>query len=76
MSVIEYPEKYIREDKPCELKRVNMIGLLEASKLTGLSYDHLRNGCINGTYVHIKSGNKYLINYDKLLKILNGEQDD
>lgn len=76
MSTIEYPEQYLKGEKTLELKRVNMITLLEASRLTGLTYDHLRKYCLNGTYPHIKVGKKYLINYDKLVQILNGEKDE
>lgn len=53
-----------------------MLTLREASRRTGISYDFLRKGCLNGTFVHIRAGNKYLINFNKLIDKLNGEEDD
>lgn len=59
-----------------------MITLNEASKRTGLSYDWLRKMCLRGTLVHIKAGNKYLINWRRLCEYLDtatgdvGEQED
>lgn len=52
-----------------------MITLREASRRTGVSYDYLRKGCLNGTLVHIRAGNKFLINFNKLIDKLNGEED-
>ena len=51
-----------------------MIGLREASRRTGVSYDRLRRGCLSGEFVHIKSGSKFLINFGKLCDVLNGEE--
>ena len=48
-----------------------MITLNEASKRTGLSYDWLRKMCLRGTLVHIKAGNRYLINWRKLCEYLD-----
>lgn len=53
-----------------------MISLKEAVKESGLSYHCLRNLCLTGEVVHIRSGNKILINAEKLAKYLNGEQQD
>ena len=53
-----------------------MITLREASRRTNVSYDFLRKGCLNGTFVHIRAGNKFLINFNKLIDKLNGEEDD
>ena len=50
-----------------------MITLREASRRTGLSYDFLRKGCLEGRFVHIRSGSKFLINFNKLCDTLNGE---
>ena len=52
-----------------------MITLREASRRTGLSYDFLRKGCISGQFVHIRAGVKILINFNKLIDRLNGEED-
>lgn len=48
-----------------------MITLNEASKRTGLSYDWLRKMCLRGTLVHIKAGNRYLINWRRLCEYLD-----
>lgn len=40
--------------------------------LTGLSYMHLRNLCLENKIVHIRAGKKYLINYDRFCDYLNG----
>ena len=50
---------------------VQMVTINEASSRTGISYDRLRKMCINGQIVHIKAGNKRLINWDKLVDYLN-----
>lgn len=52
-----------------------MLTINETAERTGISYEALRKGCINGTIVHIKSGNRYLINLEKLIQKLNGEED-
>lgn len=52
-----------------------MIPLKEASSRTGLSYDWLRRSCLQGKLVYIRSGNKYLLNWEFLVRYLNtGEQ--
>ena len=53
-----------------------MITLREASRRTNLSYDFLRKGCLSGDLVHIRAGSKILINFNKLIDKLNGEEDD
>lgn len=50
-----------------------MITLREASKRTGLSYDYLRKGCLEGRFIHVRAGQKFLINFGKLCDVLNGE---
>lgn len=53
-----------------------MIGISEASKQTGLSYDFLRKLCLQNKIVYVRAGVKYLINWDKLVEFLNqGEKD-
>ena len=44
----------------------------EMVELTGLSYMHLRNLCLENKIVHIRAGKKYLINYDRFCDYLNG----
>lgn len=48
-----------------------MIGISEASKQTGLSYDFLRKLCLQNKIVYVRAGVKYLINWDKLVEFLN-----
>lgn len=48
-----------------------MLTLQEASSRTGVSYDWLRKLCIQGKIVHIRCGNKYLVNLEKLVDYLN-----
>ncbi len=52
-------------------QEVKMVTLKEASSRTGVSYDWLRKMCINGKIVHIRAGNKYLLNWDRLVDYLN-----
>ena len=48
-----------------------MLTLQETSSRTGVSYDWLRKLCLQGKIVHIRCGNKYLINFEKLVDYLN-----
>ena len=50
-----------------------MLTINEASKESGLSYECIRQLCLNNEIVHIRSGRKYLINQDKFISFLNGE---
>lgn len=45
----------------------------QAKEATGLSYEHLRKLCLQKKIVCVKTGNKYLINAEKLRDYLNGE---
>ena len=58
-----------------ELKIPTMLTLQEAAKRTGLAYNYLRKGCMEGTIVHIRCGNKYLVNLEKLVDKMNGEEE-
>lgn len=49
-----------------------MKSIKEMVELTGLSYMHLRNLCLENKIVHIRTGKKYLINYDRFCDYLNG----
>lgn len=53
-----------------------MVPLKEAAKLTGLSYDFLRKGCLRGELVHVRCGTKILLNFDRLIDFLNGGSKD
>lgn len=49
-----------------------MKSIKEMVELTGFSYMHLRNLCLENKIVHIRAGKKYLINYDRFCDYLNG----
>ena len=57
-----------------DVKIPTMLGLREAAEKTGLSYFHLRQLCLSNTIVYVRAGSKYLVNLDKLVEYLNGEQ--
>ena len=54
-----------------EIKIPTMLSLREAAKRTGLSYDYLRKACNRNEIVHVRCGNKILINLEKLIEHLN-----
>lgn len=49
-----------------------MKSIKEMVELTGFSYMHLRNLCLENKIVHIRAGKKYFINYDRFCDYLNG----
>ena len=51
-----------------------MCTLKECVSETGLNYEFLRKLCLQKKIVFIKSGKKYLINLDRLIDFLNGEE--
>ena len=48
-----------------------MITIKECSARTGVSYDWIRKLCLQGRIIHIRAGNKYLINFGKFIAYLN-----
>ena len=48
-----------------------MKSIKEMVELTGLAYSHLRGLCVQNKIVFIKTGKKYLINYDRFIDYLN-----
>lgn len=55
-----------------ELKKLpNMKSIKEMAQLTNLSYSFLRQLCLQNKIVHIRTGKKYLINYDRFIDYLN-----
>lgn len=56
------------------VKVPTMLTIKELSEKSGLSYDCIRNWCLQGKIVYIKAGNKYLVNYEKFIDYLNGEK--
>lgn len=81
----EYPEMVMNRtnSENCRLiqndvlpKKVNMMPISKVKELTGLSYNYLRVGCIKGTIPHTRAGNRYYINYDRLVEILSRGNED
>lgn len=60
------------EEIKMENKIPTMLTLKETAERTGLSYYCLRQLCLEDKIIHIKTGAKYLINFDKLIDYLNG----
>ena len=56
-----------------EMKIPRMEPIKTASRESGISYDRIRKLCLAGKIVFIRSGNKYLINMDRFIDYLNGE---
>ena len=52
-----------------------MVTIKEAEKKTGLSYYYIRKLCLEKKVVHITAGRKVLINEEKFINFLNGEQE-
>lgn len=48
-----------------------MLKIAVASERTGVSYECIRNLCLEGKIVYIKSGTRYLINFGKFCEYLN-----
>lgn len=55
------------------VKVPHMAGIREAAEASGLPYSAIRRLCITNQIVHIKIGQRYLINMGKLADFLNGE---
>lgn len=53
-------------------KPPEMLPIKEVSSRTGLSYYHIRQLCLTEKIVHIRAGNKFLVNYDRFMDYLNG----
>lgn len=50
-----------------------MLTINEASEITRISAYRIRQLCIMDRIVYIRAGNKYLINLEKLIQYLNGD---
>ncbi len=54
-------------------KRPHICTIKQLAEETGISAYTIRTWLLNGKFKHIRSGKKYLINYDIFIKFLNGE---
>lgn len=55
-----------------------MLTIRQCSQETGISYERIRQLCLQKKIVHFRAGNKYLVNLDKFIDFLNtgeGQQD-
>ena len=50
-----------------------MLSIPETMKKTGLSYEFIRGLCRQERIVYMRTGKKYLINLEKFIEYLNGE---
>lgn len=48
-----------------------MLTIRQTSERSGLARHYIRRLCLQNEIVYRKSGNKYLINYDKFVEYLN-----
>ena len=53
-----------------------MLTIKETAKRSGLAQHYLRSLCTNNKIIYVKCGTKYLINFDKLIDFLNGNNTD
>lgn len=51
-----------------------MLTIKQTVAETNLPYEFIRQLCLQNKIVYIKTGNKYLINLDKFIDYLNGEE--
>lgn len=50
-----------------------MVTINTAAELTGVSYSFIRRLCLTNQIVYVKTGCKYLINLERFVAFLNGE---
>ena len=48
-----------------------MLTIKETANKTGLSYEYIRKLCIQEKIVFVRSGRKYLVNFDRFMDFLN-----
>ena len=59
------------KEEPAEPEVPRMLTIRKASEEVGVSYDHIRQLCLQGKLVHIRVGSKYLVNMGALYRYLN-----
>lgn len=74
------PTQEDQEEKTVENRKFEipeMLTIKEVAARTGMSYDTIRNFCLEHKVVYIKTGWKYLINWQSVLDYFNhGETDE
>lgn len=53
-----------------------MLPIKEVAKQTGLSYNYIRTLCLQNKIRYVKTGSKYLVNMNKFIEFLNGDNDN
>lgn len=48
-----------------------MITIKETATRTGLSYEFIRKLCLNNEIVHVRTGKRYLVNFNRFIDYLN-----
>lgn len=48
-----------------------MITIKETASRTGLSYEFIRKLCINNEIIHVRTGKRYLVNFNRFIDYLN-----
>ena len=51
-----------------------MLTIKETSEKSGLPYSAIRKMCLNNKITYIKLGRKFLVNWNKFVEYLNGEE--
>lgn len=52
-----------------------MLTIKETSEKSGLPYSAIRKMCLCGKITHIKTGRKFLVNWNRFLDYLNGKEE-
>jgi len=75
-SFLFLPKEVTKEKKrprksPTDTNAPQMVTVKQLAELTGLSQYFIRGLCSQGKIIHVKSGTKILINYQRFLDFLN-----
>lgn len=52
---------------------MELLSIEKASKVMGITYNHLRKGVLSGRYPFIRSGNKKLVNPEVIIECIKKE---
>lgn len=59
-----------------EMKIPTMLSIPDTAKRTGLAKSYIRQLCWDRKISFVKSGSKYLVNFEKFIEFLNTPQSD